>query len=73
MITRDLHAAIEAFPRFTIAAGMKADDMAVIAQTHPHARAVWIGRAAALDAVLMRDEILVVKAKAAIELLVVEQ
>ncbi len=47
--------------------------VAVVAQPHQHLGPVRVGRPAALDAVLVGDEVLGVEAQAAAELAVVEQ
>ena len=52
---------------------MEADDVAVVLEPHDEAAPVRIGGTAALDTVLMGDEVLVVEAEAAIKLVVVEQ
>src|SRR5690606_10384606 len=74
VVAADLHAAVEPLPGpSTVAAGVEADDVTVVAQAHDHALAMRIGRSAALDAVLVGDEVLGIEAQAAVEFAVIEQ
>ena len=74
VVSRHLHAAVEADPRLSaVAARIISDDMAVVGDAHPHPAPVRIDGPRAFDAILVRDESRRVKAEPAIEFLVVEE
>src|SRR4051794_20774362 len=61
MVARHLHAAVEPLPSLSSVAGcVKGNDVAVVGDAHPHPPAVGIGGPAALRAILVGDEALLV-------------
>src|SRR5438270_6777484 len=74
VVAGHLHAAVEPLPSLpSVAGGVKGNDVAAVGDAHAHSPPVGIGGPAALGAILVGDEALLVEAEAAIELLVVEQ
>ena len=73
-VTRNLDPAIEPAPSpVAISAHGVRDDVAIVGHVDLHRTTMRVGGAAALGAILMRDETIAVEAKTAIKLVVVEQ
>src|SRR3546814_15742876 len=74
MVSRHLHAAVEADPCLpAVAARVIGDDMMVVGDAHTHVSAMRIGGARPFDAILVGAEARAVEAEPAIELLVIEE
>jgi len=74
VVTRHFHPAIEPMPgSAAVAAHGVRHDVAIVGHVDLHRTTMRVGGAAALGAILMRDETIAVEAKTAIKLVVVEQ